>query len=99
MTAARRLTSVISPAGEFDYAYNPVQLQRVDELWLPNGAVITNGYDSVARLTRTGLMNSLGTDLNSYAAQVNACFPLTFQADTLHSGHGKQAVDFGFPQH
>jgi RHS repeat-associated protein len=69
--AARRLTSVTSPAGEFDYAYDPVKLQRVHTLTLPNGAVITNAYDSVARLTLTELMSSTGADLDSYAYGYN----------------------------
>ena len=70
--AARRLTSITSPAGEFDYAYDPAQLQRVVALTLPNGAVITNQYDAVARLTLTELMNSLGSDLDSYSYSYNA---------------------------
>ena len=43
---ARRLTSLSSPAGTFGYEYDPVQLQRVDGLTLPNGAYITNTFDS-----------------------------------------------------
>ena len=70
--AARRLTSIISPAGEFDYAYDPAQLQRVVALTLANAAVITNQYDSVARLTLTELMNSSGSDVDSYSYSYNA---------------------------
>ena len=69
--AARRLTSVTSPAGEFDYNYHPLKLQKVDTLDLPNGAIITNAYDSVARMTLTELMNSEGTDLDSYGYGYN----------------------------
>jgi YD repeat-containing protein len=69
--SARRLTSVTSPAGAFDYTYDPVKLQRVKRLNLPNGAVITNGYDSVARLTATVMNNSGGTALDSYAYTYN----------------------------
>ena len=69
--ATRRLTSVTSPAGLFNYLYDPAQLQRVDRLTLPDGAVITNTYDSVARLTLTELMNSTGTNLDSYAYGYN----------------------------
>jgi RHS repeat-associated protein len=69
--SARRLTSVTSPAGEFDYTYDPVQLQRVDALNLPNGAYITNNYDSVARLTLTELLNAHGTNLDSYVYGYN----------------------------
>jgi RHS repeat-associated protein len=64
--SARRLTDTTSPAGSFGYAYEPVQLQCVERLTLPNGAVITNAYDDVARQTLTALVNSSGTDLDSY---------------------------------
>ncbi|HTV61130.1 MAG TPA: hypothetical protein VMH30_01030, partial [Verrucomicrobiae bacterium] len=53
--SARRLTSVSSPAGAFGYVYDPVKLQRVDELMLPDGAYITNTFDSVARLLGTAM--------------------------------------------
>ncbi len=70
--AVRRLTSVTSPAGEFDYQYFAADLSTlVEQLTLPNGAVITNGYDAVARLTRTELMNSSGADLDSYGYGYN----------------------------
>jgi RHS repeat-associated protein len=68
---ARRLTGVSSPAGSFGYIYDPVALQRVDELTLPNGAYVTNTFDTVARLTGTWLMNSSGTNLDSYVYSYN----------------------------
>jgi RHS repeat-associated protein len=68
---ARRLTGIISPAGAFGYGYDPVELQRVDELTLPNQASIVNSYDNVARLTGTWLKNSTGTDLDSYVYTYN----------------------------
>ena len=66
---ARRLTELNSPAGEFTYAYGapasgPALL--VSKLSLPNGAYITNTYDSVARLTGTYLKNSSNSILNSH---------------------------------
>ena len=69
--SARRLTSVTSPIGAFDYTYDAVQLQRVDELTLPNGAYITNAYDSVARLLSTALESSSNSNLDSYAYGYN----------------------------
>lgn len=63
--AARRLTSLTSPAGAFGYIYDPIKLQRVDELTLPNGAYITNIYDSVARELSTVLKTSGNTVLDS----------------------------------
>ena len=62
---ARRLTSLSSPAGTFGYIYDPVELQRVDQLNLPNGAVITNTFDNVARLLSTTLMNSSAAVLDA----------------------------------
>lgn len=69
--SARRLARVTSPAGEFVYGYEPQQLGRVQTIDLPNGAVITNSYDSVARQTLAELMNSFGTDLDSYSYGYN----------------------------
>jgi RHS repeat-associated protein len=68
---ARRLTSLTSPAGSFGYAYDPVEAQRVDKLTLPNGAAITNSFDSVARLTGTWLRSSAGADFDSYVYTYN----------------------------
>jgi hypothetical protein len=53
--SARRLTSVVSPAGAFNYAYTnvgpgPSPGLLVSKLTIPNGAYITNFYDSVARV-------------------------------------------------
>jgi hypothetical protein len=68
---ARRLKVTTSPAGTFNYLYDPVELQRVHELALPNGAYITNKFDSVARLTGTWLLNSSGSNLDSYVYAYN----------------------------
>lgn len=62
---ARRLIGVRSSAGEFDYTYDPIKLQRVDDLSLPNAAYITNTFDSLARLLSTALVSSNGVDLDS----------------------------------
>jgi len=63
-----RMTSVVSPAGTFGYQYvgsGPSTL--VSRLTLPNGASITNGYDSLARLAQTALNNSSGQTLDAYS--------------------------------
>jgi RHS repeat-associated protein len=68
---ARRLTSLVSPAGTFGYTYGSTNLQRVIKLSLPNSAYITNTFDNVARLTGTYLKNSGNTNLDSYAYGYN----------------------------
>ena len=80
--STRRLTSVSSPAGAFNYIYDPVQLQRADELTFPNGAYITNSYDSVARLLSTVLKNSGGTVLDSESYAYNAANQRTSEMNT-----------------
>ena len=69
--SVRRLRSIVSPAGEFDYTYDPVAQQRVKLLSLPGGSYITNGFDNVARLTGTWLMNNGGANLDSYVYAYN----------------------------
>ena len=64
--AATRLTSVTSQAGAFGYTYAATQLMLAARLALPNGAFITNTFDSVARLLSTTLKNSGLSTLNSH---------------------------------
>ena len=67
---ARRLTSLRSPAGTFNYNYNYQPASPlVTEIGLPNGATITNFYDPMARLTQTALNNHWGHTLDGYAYQ------------------------------
>ena len=70
---ARRLKSVTSPAGEFDYTPGGANSASplIKTLSLPNGAYITNSYDNVARLTSTALINSQQSTLDSYAYGYN----------------------------
>jgi len=67
----QRLMNLTSPAGTFGYTYDPVQLHRVDQLALPNGANINNTYDSVARLLSTTLVNSSSTVLDGQSYGYN----------------------------
>ena len=70
--AAKRLTNVTSPAGAFGYQYpgsRPSAL--VSRLALPNGAYITNTYDSVARLLSTTLKNTQNSTLNTHNYSYN----------------------------
>src|SRR6266404_3323043 len=57
---AKRLTNVTSSAGSFGYSYDPTRHLGVGTLTLPNGAYITNVWDSDARLQSTTLRNSGG---------------------------------------
>ena len=63
--AAKRLTSVISPAGTFTYIYDAQRLGLVKKLLLPNTSYITNTFDPLARLLGTFLKNSSNTRLDS----------------------------------
>jgi RHS repeat-associated protein len=54
---ARRLQSLTTPAGAFGYGYSPQPSTLISQLLLPNGALITNGFDVVAQLTNTTLLS------------------------------------------
>ncbi len=82
----KRLANVASPAGAFGYSYtaglivSPSSLVR--KLALPNGAYITNTYDSHARLLSTRLKSGNGTVLNSHSYAYNTGNQRTQQAFT-----------------
>jgi RHS repeat-associated protein len=82
--ALRRLTNITSPAGAFGYSYDagpassPASLVR--KLTLPNGAYITNEFDSVARLTSTVLYNSQDVHLNVHTYSYDLASQRTRQA-------------------
>ena len=65
--SAWRMTNLASPAGTFVYSYNFLPASTlVSSIALPNGASITNGYDSLGRLTQTVLNNYWGYTLDGY---------------------------------
>jgi YD repeat-containing protein len=75
--SANRLQTLTSPAGTFGYTYNPgltgsSSSGLVAKITLPNGAWITNTYDSNARMTGTYLYNSsaIGLDSSVYTYNV-----------------------------
>ena len=72
--AARRLTSVKSPAGTFTYTLGGAgpASPLIKKLALPNTSYITNTYDSVARMLSTKLNNSSHTTLNKAEYGYNA---------------------------
>ncbi len=71
--AAKRLTSVISPAGTFAYtlAATAPGSAQIKQLLLPNTSYITNTYDGNARLLSTTLKNSSHSILNSNSYSYN----------------------------
>ncbi|NMD19954.1 MAG: RHS repeat protein, partial [Verrucomicrobia bacterium] len=70
--AAERLTSVVSPAGSFGYAYDSTRVALPGTLTLPNGATIATSYDFMARLTNTTLRTSQQAVLNHHGYGYNA---------------------------
>src|ERR1051325_4369322 len=65
--STKRLTSVTSSAGEFDYLYDPsLFTHHTSRITLPNTSYITNAFDGNARLIATYLENSGNTVLDSY---------------------------------
>jgi hypothetical protein len=80
--AALRLTNTMSPAGAFGYGYDSARHQQVAVLNLPNGAYISNTYDSVARELSTVLKNSANSILNSHSYAYNTASQRTGQTNT-----------------
>lgn len=81
--AAKRLTSVTSPAGTFTYQLPGTRPSTlVTRLDLPNSSYITTTYDNVARLTGTHLKNSSHTTLNSHQYSYNVGHQRTQQVRT-----------------
>lgn len=58
---AKRLTGVGSPAGAFNYTYDPLRQGLPIAVSLPNTSYITNNYDGNARLLGTRLITSTRT--------------------------------------
>jgi len=68
--AAARLQTLSSPVGAFTYTFKAGG-SLVTNLWLPNGAAITNQYDSAGRLLSTVLKNSGNSILDSSTYKYN----------------------------
>src|SRR6266850_7995053 len=71
--AARRLSTLTSPAGSFTNEYSTgvggvsgYSSQLIKRLLLPNLSIITNDFDSVARLLATHLRTSSGVLTNKH---------------------------------
>lgn len=79
--AAKRLETVISQAGTFDYTYDSTRKRQVKKLDLVNGLYITNSFDSVARLSGTKMQYDVipgsASALNSHTYTNNAAGEIT----------------------
>jgi RHS repeat-associated protein len=64
--SAWRLDTLSSSAGTFGYSHDPQRSTLPALLTLPNGAWVTNHYDSLARLDYTALVNPWGHVLDGY---------------------------------
>lgn len=78
----RRMTNVTSPAGAFNYLYPSANFQLPSAISLPNGARITNAFDSVARLLSTKLLNSSSSILDSESYAYNQASQRTAETNT-----------------
>ena len=79
---SRRMTNVTSPAGSFGYSYPSANFQLPSAILLPNGAYITNSFDSVARLLSTKLLNSSAAILDSESYAYNQAGQRTAETNT-----------------
>jgi RHS repeat-associated protein len=78
----RRMTNINSSAGGFGYVYPPANFQLPVSILLPNGARITNAYDSMTRELFTKLINSSGTVLDSESYGYNQASQRTTETNT-----------------
>jgi RHS repeat-associated protein len=71
--AAKRLTSVTSPAGTFSHTLGATAPASalIKKLLLPNTSYITNTYDEVARMLSTTLKHSSHSTLNAHQYTYN----------------------------
>jgi RHS repeat-associated protein len=77
-----RLTNVTSSAGSFGYAYVVGQASSLSSLSLPGGNLITNAYDSMARLLSTKLLNPQQSTINSHTHGYNLASQRTAATNT-----------------
>jgi len=93
---AWRLQSLSSPAGTFSYTFGGASSASslIKQISLPNGAYITNSFDSLARLKETDLNNYWGHTLDEYAYQFD---PLGLRTNIVRNlGLTSSSVSVGF---
>ena len=89
-----RMTNSVSPAGTFNYAFGGAASTLLKEIFLPNGANITNSYDSLGRLTGTAMNNFWGHTLDGYTYTPD---PLGLRTNILRNlGMVSSTVKAGF---
>lgn len=89
-----RLQNVTSPAGSFTYGYPASSFQFPISIYLPNAAYITNGFDSLARLTETVLNNYWGHTLDGYSSEFD---PLGLRTNIMRNlGLTSSSVAIGY---
>jgi RHS repeat-associated protein len=94
---AGRMTGLTSPAGTFSYTYNPglaattSASSLIAKIALPNGAFITNTFDSNGRMLGTWLYNSSASALDSSVCTYNA----GNQRTTVERG-GENTADYTY---
>lgn len=90
----RRLISINSPAGAFNYQFLTPASLLPTSISLPNGAKIVESYDSAAQLQETDLKNYWGHILDGYGYQFNLASERTnitrnlgLTASTVNAGY------------
>ena len=92
--AAWRLTNTATMAGGFIYNYLSSVLDSPSSINLPNGATITNTFDSLARLTSTALNDHWGHSLDGYTYELD---PLGLRTNILRDiGLTTSTVNIGY---
>jgi len=95
----RRLTRIISPAGQFNYGYADAggyASPLIRKVTLPSGAYITNAYDSGGWLTNTTLNSSTDITLNFHGYGHDLAGQRTNQTRTLIGGGLTPSESLGY---
>jgi RHS repeat-associated protein len=89
-----RLTNTVSPAGSFDYGYDPLRVLLTSRIGIPGGAYITNNFDSMSRLITTALKNSTNGVLNSHSYGYDLASERTWLTNTAgdYRGYGYDKI-------
>ncbi len=104
--AAKRLANTASPAGAFGYYYDSSKPLLVQQISLPSGASVVQGYDPVGRLNATLLRSSTSSTLNYEVRSFNLAGQVTrrtlingnyddYTYDKIGQGVGAQGKEAG----